>query len=173
MIKLTDSSYPFEFIGISKTVADKYQMDTLIYRFRSTKSSHEYEVHVERFVNHLCCIKFFDTSSVHRFGRFSQLTDTFEPRTIFHTVADIALDALSRDSLSSFCFIGAADDRDAPDGVRTRRYRVYKAYIKRLGLEEQFESAFHDLYSLGVLINRKAVTDINAYMQQILDFVTV
>ncbi len=172
-MSLTECSYPFEYIGVSKTGADKYQQDTLIYRFRSSKSSHEYEVHIERFKNHLCCIKFFDTSSTHRFGRFSQLTDTFEPRTIFRTVADIALDALNLDPFSSFCFVGAADDRDAPDGVKTRRYRVYKAYIKRLGFEELFESAFYDHYSLGVLINRKAVTDIDAYMQQILDFVTV
>ena len=63
MITLTDSFYPFEFVGVSKTGADKYQQDTLVYRFRSLKSSHEYEVHVERYVEHLCCIKFFDTSS--------------------------------------------------------------------------------------------------------------
>ena len=95
MITLTDSFYPFEFVGVSKTGADKYQQDTLIYRFRSLKSSHEYEVHVERYVEHLCCIKFFDTSSTHGFGRFSRLSDTFEPRTIFRTVADIARDALN------------------------------------------------------------------------------
>ena len=172
MITLTDSSYPFEFIGISKTCSDKYQQDTLIYRFRSSKSSHEYEVHVERYVEHLSCIKFFDTSSSHGFGRFSQLSETFEPRTIFRTVANIALDALKRDPLSSFCFIGAADDRDAPDGVQTRRYRVYKAYIRRLGLEEQFESAFFDQHSFAALINRKAVSDMDAYMQSILDFIT-
>ena len=43
MITLTDTSYPFEFIGTSKTGADKYQLATLIYRFRSSKSFHEYE----------------------------------------------------------------------------------------------------------------------------------
>lgn len=171
MITLTDSSYPFEFIGISKTGADNYQLDTLIYRFRSTKSSHVYEVHVERYVEHLCCIKFFDMSSTHGLGRFSQLSDTFEPRTIFRTVADIALDALTRAPLSSFCFIGAADDRDAPDGVQTRRYRVYKAYIKRLGLEKQFESAFFDQQSFALLINRKAVTDIDDYTNRLLQFI--
>lgn len=171
MITLTDSFYPFEFVGVSTTGADKYQQDTLIYRFRSLKSSHEYEVHVERYVEHLCCIKFFDTSSTHGFGRFSRLSDTFEPRTIFRTVADIALDALSRDPQSSFCFIGAADDRDTPNGEQTRRYRVYKAYIKRLGLEEQFESVFFDQQSLVLLINRKAVTDIDDYIKRLLQFI--
>ena len=43
-MSLTECSYPFEYIGVSKTGADKYQQDTLIYRFRSSKSSHEYEV---------------------------------------------------------------------------------------------------------------------------------
>jgi len=171
MITLTDSSYPFELVGISKTGADKYQLDTLVYRFRSSKSSHEYEVHVERYVEHMCCIKFFDTSSTLGFGRFSRLSDTFEPRTIFRTVADIAVDALSRDPQSSFCFIGAADDRNTPNGVQTRRYRVYKAYIKRLGLEEQFETAFFDQQSLVILINRKAVKDIDDYAKRLLQFI--
>ena len=67
--------------------------------------------------------------------------------------------------------ISTADERDTPDGIRTRRYRVYKAYIKRLGLEEQFESAFFDQHSLAALINRKTVTDIDAYMQRILNFI--
>lgn len=171
MITLTDSSYPFEFIGISTVGADKYQQDTLIYSFRSSKSAHEYEVHVERFVEHLCCIKFFDTSATHGLGRFSRLSDTFEPRTIFRTVADIALDALKRDPQSSFCFIGAADNRDTPNGVQTRRYRVYKAYIRRLGLEEQFESVFFDQQSFVVLVNRKAVTDMADYTKRLLEFI--
>ena len=170
MITLTDSSYPFEFIGISKTGADKYQLDTLIYRFRSSKSFHEYEVHVERYVESLCCVKFFDTSSIHGIGRFSQLSDTFEPRTIFRTVANIALDVHSRYPLSSFCFIGAADNRDSPDGAQTRRYRVYKAYIRRLAIEELFELVFFDQQSFVLLANRKAVTDIDSYSMRLLQF---
>lgn len=171
MTTLTDSSYPFEFIGTSTVGADKYQLDTLYYSFRSSKSAHEYHVLVERYVEHLCSVKFFDTSATHGFGRFSKLSDTFEPRTIFRTVANIALDALNRDPQSSFCFVGAADDRDAPDGTQTRRYRVYKAYIKRLGLEEQFESAFFDEHSLVVLVNKKAVTDIDNYTKRLLEFI--
>ena len=171
MINLTDTSYPFEFIGISKTGTDTYQLDTLIYRFRSTKSFHEYEVHVERYVEHLCSIKFFDTSSTHGFGRFSQLSETFEPRTIFRTVADIGIDVLGRDPLASFCFIGAADDRDAPDGIETRRYRVYKAYIRRLGLGEQFETVFYDEHSFALLVNKIAVADITDYTNRLLKFI--
>ena len=100
MIALTESSYPFEFVGISTVGADAYQRDTLIYSFRSSKSCHEYEVHVERYVEHLCCIKFFDTSATHGLGRFSQLSDTFEPRKIIRTVADIALDSLNRNAVA-------------------------------------------------------------------------
>lgn len=165
-----DNSYPFEFVGISKTSADQYQIDTLIYRFRSTKSHHEYEVHIERYVEHLCCIKFFDTTSTYGFGRFSHATNTFEPRTIFRTVAEIATEALSRDPLASFCFIGATDDHDTSDGVRTRRYRVYKAYVRHLGLESLFEMAFFDQHSLILLANRKAVSDIEYYSGQMLHF---
>ena len=100
MIALTESYYPFEFVGISTVGADAYQRDTLIYSFRSSKSCHEYEVHVERYVEHLCCIKFFDTSATHGLGRFSQLSDTFEPRKIIRTVADIALDSLNRNAVA-------------------------------------------------------------------------
>lgn len=166
-----DIAYSFEFIGISKDDADKYQVDTLIYRFHSTKSGHRYEVHIERYIEHLCCVKFFDTSATHGLGKYSQLSDTFEPRTIFRTITEIVIDALRRDPLSSFCFIGAADSRDKFGGVRTRRYRVYQAYVQNLDIDEQFESVFLDQHSLALLVNRKAVADIDSYAARVIDFI--
>ena len=47
-----------------------------------------------------------------RTGKFSNLSATYEPRTIFRTVAAIALDAYRRDPLASFFLVGAADSRD-------------------------------------------------------------
>ena len=170
MSALSSLTYPFEFIGASTIGADNFQLDTLIYRFRSAKSAHEYEVHVERYVQHLCCLKFFDTSSQRRFGRFSQLSETFEPRVIFYTVAKIAFDVLQRDSAASFCFIGAADERDST-GSNTRRYRVYKAFLRHLGLDEQFDTAFIDNYSMVILVNRRSVSDFDSYVESILQFV--
>ncbi|MBQ6202807.1 MAG: hypothetical protein IJK46_01775 [Prevotella sp.] len=51
--------YPFQFVGISMVGADKYLQDTLIYAFQSEKSGHRYEVHIERYANRLCGVKFF------------------------------------------------------------------------------------------------------------------
>ena len=75
------------------------------------------------------------------------------------------------DPMASFCFIGAADRRDTPGGIKTRRYRVYKEFIRRLGLEQQFELAFYDEQSLAILVNRTAVTDISTYAQRLLEFI--
>lgn len=171
MMQLNATGYPFEFIGISTIAADKFQQDTLIYRFRSRKSAHEYEVHIERYCEHLCSVKFFDTSAHHGFGRFSQLTDTFEPRTIIRTVTDIALHALGLDPLASFCFIGAADSRDGSDGANTRRYRVYKSFVLQMGIDDRFEPIFFDEHSLIMLINRQAVADRQTYIDQVVNFI--
>lgn len=167
---MTDVGYPFQFVGVSTDDADDYQIDTLIYRFHSKKSGHRYEVHIERYVEHLCCVKFFDLSVGQFRGRYSQTTDTFEPRTIFRTVADIALDALQRDKDSSFFFVGAADSRD-DSGVNTRRFRVYQIYVNSLGMNDQFLKFFFNKYSVGVLVNRNAVSDVDTYIQKIIKFI--
>jgi len=171
MMPLNATSYPFEFIGISTLSADEFQQDTLIYRFRSRKSAHEYEVHIERYREHLCSVKFFDTSAYHGIGRFSQLTETFEPRTVIRTVTDIALHSLGLDPMASFCFIGAADGRDHTGGANTRRYRVYKAYVQRMGIDDRFEAIFFDEYSLIMLVNRQAVVDRQTYIEQVVSFI--
>ena len=95
---------------------------------------------------------------------------TYEPRTIFHTVAEIALDIYRKDSKASFFFVGAADTRDRP-GVKTRRYNVYVSFVNDLGIDHLFEAHLVDAYSMCVLLNRRAVPDMDAYMQQILDFI--
>lgn len=168
---ILNMAYPFEFIGISRDDADEFQQDTLIYRFHSEKSGHRYEVHVERYVEHLSCVKFFDTTAMHGLGKYSQLSNTFEPRTIFRTITEVTLDALKRDPLSSFCFIGAADSRDDSSGVNTRRYRVYQTYVRNLDIDDLFESVFIDKHSLALLINRKAVDDFDSYVGRVLDFI--
>lgn len=167
---MTNAGYPFQFVGVSTDDADSYQVDTLIYRFHSRKSGHRYEVHIERYIEHLCCVKFFDLSVGQFRGRYSQTTDTFEPRTIFRTVANIALDALERDAASSFFFIGAADSRD-DSGVNTRRFRVYQSYVNNLGMDDQFQKLFFNKYSMGILVNRSAVPDIDGYVSRIIDFI--
>ena len=46
---MNDCGYPYTFVGIDTTKSDAYQIDTLVYRFESAKSGHQYEVHVERY----------------------------------------------------------------------------------------------------------------------------
>jgi hypothetical protein len=167
---MSQSEYAFQFIGTDTTCADQILMDTLIYTFRSAKSGHQYQVNIERYADHLCGVKFFDRTSDTRIGKFSKLSDTYEPRTIFRTVANIALDAYRRDTLSSFFLIGAADSRDRKTAT-TRRFRVYVAFVNNLNLTRLFRIIEVKDQSMIVLLNRLAVADMDAYMQKILDFV--
>lgn len=167
---MTQTGYPFEFLGSNKVGADKYLLETLVYVFRSEKSGHRYQVNIERYAEHLCGVKFFDLTTDIRIGKFSNLSATFEPRTIFRTVADIAADVCRRDPDASFFFIGAANSRDR-SSVSTRRYRVYMAFVNDLNLSDRFRIIELKDQSMCVLINRKAVPDVGAYMQRIIDFV--
>ncbi len=163
--------YPFQYLGSNTIGKDKYLQETHIYGFASTKSGHRYQVNIERYVDHLYCIKFFDLTADTVIGKFSHLTGTYEPRTIFRSVADIALDTYYRDPAASFFFIGASDKRDKP-GARNRRYQVYSNFVFDLDLSELFEIHLIDFYSMCVLVNRRSVPDMDAYMQRILDFIT-
>ena len=167
---MTQNGYPFQFVGTDTTTADKYLQATLIYAFKSEKSGHQYQVNVERYMDHLYCVKFFDLTPEAKIGKFSVLSGTYEPRTIFRTVANIALDVYRRDSEASFFFIGAADSRDR-QGVKTRRYRVYISFVNDLNLSDVFSIIELKDQSMCVLLNRKAVHDRDAYMQRILEFV--
>lgn len=167
---MTQTGYPFEFIGPNTVGADRYLLETLVYVFRSEKSGHRYQVNIERYAEHLCGVKFFDLTTDIRIGKFSNLSATYEPRTIFRTVANIALDVYRRDPLSSFFFIGAADSRDR-SSVSTRRYRVYMAFVNDLNLTGLFRIIELKDQSMSVLVNRKAVPDVDAYMQRIVNFV--
>ena len=167
---MMQTGYPFEFMGSNKVGADKFLLETLVYVFHSEKSGHSYQVNMEHYVEHLYGVKFFDMSTDNRIGRFSQLTSTYAPRTIFRTVADIAADVCQRDPDASFFFIGAADSRDR-SSVSTRRYRVYTAFVNDLNLGDRFSIIELKEQSMSVLINSRAVTDIGTYMQRIIDFV--
>ena len=167
---MTQTGYPFEFMGSNKVGADKYLLETLVYVFRSEKSGHSYQVNMEHYVESLYGVKFFDMSTDNRTGKFSQLTSTYEPRTIFRTVADIAADVCQRDTDASFFFIGAADSRDR-SSVSTRRYRVYTAFVNDLNLGDRFRIIELKDQSMSLLINCKAVPDVDAFMQHIIDFV--
>jgi len=167
---MNQNGYPFQFIGMDTTCTDQILEGALIYTFYSHKSGHQYQVNIERYVEHLCGIKFFDRTTDVRTGKFSKLSDTYEPRTIFRTVTNIALDAYRRDPLSSFFLIGAADSRDRKSAT-TRRFRVYTAYVNNLNLTHLFRIIELKDQSMIVLLNRKSVPDTGAYMQRILDFI--
>jgi len=165
--------YPFEFLGTDNNGTDEYLRDTLVYRFESQKSSHRYVVRVERYVEHLQCIKFYDESAVVGYQKFNKLSDTYEPRRILRTVAVIALDTLRLDPEASFFFIGAADDRDQP-GVSTKRYRVYRLFARHTTMiPDAFEHYEVESHSLYVLVNSKYVLDGYALTNRILAFLGV
>ena len=167
---MNQTGYPFNFVGIDTTGRDDYLQDVLVYTFMSEKSGHRYQVNIERYIEHISCVKFFDRNTNLATGRFSQLSGTYEPRTIMRTVANIAFDALKRDPATSFCFVGAADEKDTPKRA-TRRFRVYMQFVKDLGVEELFWPFAAKRYSMCVLVNRKAVSDRNEYIKTILTFI--
>jgi len=167
---MTRYGYPFQFIGTDNTCTDQYLKEVLVYSFRSLKSGHQYQVNIERYIEHLCGIKFFDQTTDVKTGRFSNLSATYEPRTIFHTVTRIALDAYQRDRQSSFFLIGAADSRDRKT-VSTRRFRVYTTFVNNLNITHLFRIIELKDQSMIVLLNRKAAPDTDAYMQRIIDFI--
>ena len=167
---MKQNGYTFKYLGSNTIGADQYLKETHVYVFASEKSGHRYQVNIERYVEHLYCVKFFDMTADVMTGKFSHLTGTYEPRTIFRTVANIAFDVYSHDAEASFFFIGASDGRDR-SGVRNRRYQVYSNFVYDLDLSDLFEIHLVDFYSMCVLINRKAVPDMDAYMQRIINFI--
>ena len=160
---MNDCGYPYTFVGIDTTNSDAYQIDTLIYRFESAKSGHRYEVHIERYLHDLHCVKFFDDTTDDGTGKFSQLSNTHEPRAIFRTIVEIALDVLRNNRKASFMYIGAADKKDKLSQP-TRRYRVYKQYMADFDLHEWFEPADFEEYSMCVLANREAMPTLDERM---------
>ena len=163
--------YPFQFVGVSTVSSDEVQIETLVYHFKSTKSGHSYNVNIEHYQHNLYCLKFYDDTNRHaKIGRFNQVTGTYEPRTIFRTVAEIALDVLRRDPKASFFFVGASDSRDTP-GTSTRRYRVYTMFMKDLAIDSLFRPSFFNDISLCLLVNTSAVADIDRYIGDILSFI--
>lgn len=161
---MNENGYPFELIGIDTTKRDSYQKDTLIYRFVSTKSGHQYVVHIERYIHNLHCVKFYDDTTDDGTGKFSKLSNTYEPRMIFRTIVEIALDVLRNNRKASFMYIGAADRKDRM-AQPTRRYRVYKLYLADFDLHEWFEPADFEEYSMGVLTNREAMPTLDERME--------
>ena len=167
---MTQNSYSFKYLGSNTIGSDQYLKETHVYVFASEKSGHRYQVNIERYDEHLYCVKFFDLTADVMTGKFSHLSGTYEPRTIFRTVANIAYDVYQHDQSASFFFIGASDGRDKT-GIRNRRYKVYANFVYDLDLTDMFEIHLVDFYSMCVLVNRKAVPDMDAYMQRILDFI--
>jgi len=149
-------SYPFQFVGIDSHTTDALQKDTLIYQFASSKSCHQYIVRIERYVHDLHCVKFLDATNDKSSGRFSYLSATYEPRTIFHTIFNIALDVLRNNRRASFLFIGAADNRDII-GKPTRRYRVYRLFLAEFDLDSIFEQSDYEAVSMSLLVNLSAM----------------
>lgn len=169
---MNDAGYAFSFKGVDTHCSDEYQKDALVYAFESGKSHHTYTVRIERYINGLHCVKFFDTTDSQSTGDFSHLSFTFEPRKIFRTIVDIVLEVLRENELASFLFIGASDGRDIK-GTPTRRYRVYKLYLSDFDLREWFERADYERYSMYVLVNLKAMPaseERQLFRQQIEDF---
>lgn len=158
--------YPFIFQMIDKSNADNLLELTFQYRFKSTKSNHTYIVRVEKYKEHCYCPKFYDKANSGSKNKFSLRTNTFEPRTIFHTILHIALDVLNRDAQASFFFIGAEDEKDVL-GQATRRFRVYMKFVSTFISDKKFTHYAVNSESLYILINKIAVHDTMSLAEKI------
>ena len=165
MAKMSDG-YPFVFVMKDNDGANDVLECTLQYRFRSSRSHHTYIVRVEKYVRHVYCLKFFDKANINSKNKFSLRTNTFEPRTIFYTLYRIFLDVLGKDPKASLFFIGAEDERDEL-GESTRRYRVYRKFVSSIVSDRLFEHYRVNDLSLYVLVNKSAVADPLALVNEI------
>ena len=158
--------YPFIFQMNDKLCSDDLLEYTMQYRFKSEKSHHTYIVRVEKYVKHAYCVKFFDKANMLSENKFSLRTGTFEPRTIVSTVFNVMFDVLKRDSLASFFFLGAEDEKDVA-GKATRRFQFYSKFVASVVSDNVFEHFRLDDLSLYILVNKKAVYDVSAYSEMI------
>ena len=143
---------------------------TMQYRFKSTKSNHTYIVRVERYIEHTYCVKFFDKANMLSANKFSLRSATFEPRKIVSTVLNVMLDVYKRDEKASFFFIGAEDEKDIP-GRATRRFNFYAAFVLSVISDKLFMHFRNDPLSLYILINKRHVSDIEAHVKRINNYV--
>lgn len=164
--------YPFVLGMVEQGGSYHLSVQTYQYRFKSTRSHHTYIVRVECFPEHVYCLKFFDKAHRHSDNKFSLLTNTFEPRTIFYTLYHIMLDVLQRDPSASFFFIGAADEHDEI-GLATRRYRIYRRFTSSVVGEKLFEHFRVNDTSLYILVNKSFVKDPEFLAKQITQEVRV
>lgn len=160
--------YPFLFQMIDKCTDNEYMVETLQYRFKSSKSHHTYIVRVEHYQENVYCLKFFDKANIDSKRKYSLRTNTFEPRTIFYTLIHIMLDVLKRDSLASFFFIGAEDERDT-SGMVSRRFRIYRRFVSSVVSDETFEHYRRNDLSLYIFINKNSAHDTSVLAHKIAD----
>lgn len=158
--------YPFVLGMIEQGGSYYLSQRTYQYRFKSLRSNHTYIVRAERFSEHVYCMKFFDKAHRHSDDKFSLLTNTFEPRSIFYTLYHIMLDLLGRDPNASFFFIGSADEHDEV-GQATRRYRIYRKFVSSVIGERLFAHYRVNDTSLYILVNKSAHTDPDSLAKRI------
>lgn len=140
------------------------------YRFKSQKSNHTYIVRIESYEQHVYCVKFFDKSAINSKRKYSIRSNTFEARTIFYTIYHIMMDVLGKDSLASFFFLGAEDEKDI-DCKSTRRYNVYRRFVASIISDKLFEHYRVNELSLYILINRKITDKVQEMADKIADMV--
>ena len=76
------------------------------------------------------------------------------------------------DSKASFFFIGAEDEKDVP-GVATRRFKVYVKFVLSTIGDKVFKHYRVNDLSLYILANKEYVTDMDAYVQKVINNVAI
>lgn len=128
-------------------------------------------VRVEKYPQHVYCLKFFDKANINSKDKYSLKTNTFEPRKILYTMYHIFLEVLKKDNKASLFFIGAEDDRDEL-GETTRRYRLYRKFVSSIVSNKLFEHFRINELSLYILINKNSDIKPDVLVNKIVEEVT-
>lgn len=159
--------YSFIFQMNDYSCSDDLLEYALQYRFKSTKSNHTYIVRVERYREHIYCIKFYDKANALSRNKYSLRTATFEPRKIVSSVLNIMLDVYEHDRQASFFFVGAEDEKDVA-GKSTRRFNFYADFVLSVISDKFFWHFRVDALSLYVLVNKESVDDAESLVNRII-----
>lgn len=99
-----------------------------LYRFKAPKSKEVYLIRVEYHPNNFYVVKFH--LKKHQFdpNKYNRLTHNGEATRIIHTCIKLMLQIASRDSRSSFAFIGSntIDKGCIESEVETKRFKTYR-----------------------------------------------
>ncbi|WP_303224063.1 hypothetical protein [Butyricimonas faecihominis] len=143
----------------------EFREETLVYAFKSPKTSAKYIVEVEHYNLHLYAIKFYLKKDQNNPNRFNLLSGLNEVRPVIYTCIAIMLDIFRHDETASFAFIGSPSHKEIEREAEnprlkkennTQRYRIYSMIMSTFFSEERFSHHHSNKCSLYLMRNKSS-----------------